>query len=118
MDSEDRQLMNDEIKYSSGGAFFTWNDEKARQNWQKHGVSFKDAADVFSDVYAIDLPDVRHMEEEDRRQIIGRMAVRWKILFVVYVERTIREDVDVYRIISARPATPKERRLYEDGISR
>ena len=58
------------------------------------------------------------MEEEDRRQIIGRMAVRWKILVVVYVERTIREDVDVYRIISARPADRRERKLYEDGISK
>ena len=117
MDAKDRQSMNDEVKYVSQGAFFTWDDEKARQNWKKHGVSFRDAADVFSDVYAIDLPDMRHMEE-DRRQIIGRMAVRWKILFVVYVERTLREDVDVYRIISARSATPKERRLYEDGISK
>ena len=118
MDVEYRQLMNDEIKYASQGGFFTWDDDKALANWKKHGVSFKDATDVFSDVYAIDLPDVGHMEEENRRQIIGRMAVRWKILFVVYVERTIREDVDVYRIISARPATPKERRLYENEISR
>ncbi|MBQ9566328.1 MAG: BrnT family toxin [Synergistaceae bacterium] len=118
MEEKDRRLMSDEVKYVSQGGFFTWDDDKALANWKKHGVSFRDAADVFADVYAIDLPDVGHMEEEDRRQIIGRMSVRWKILFVVYVERTIREDVDVYRIISARPATLKERRLYEDGISK
>ena len=109
---------NDEVKYSLGGTLFTWDDDKALMNWKKHGVSFQDAADVFADVYAIDLPDVRHMEEEERRRIIGRMAVKWKILFVVYVERTIKEDVNVFRIVSARPATSKERRLYENGISR
>ena len=116
--NENERSMNDEVKYVSGGTLFTWDDDKALQNWKKHKVSFEDAVGVFEDIYAIDLPDMGHMEAEDRRQIIGKASERWKILFVVYIERTRRDEVDVVRIISARPATPKERRLYEHGISK
>ena len=110
--------MNGEVKYVLGGTLFTWDDDKALQNWKKHKVSFEDAVEVFDDVYAIDLPDVGHMEAEDRRRIIGKVSERWKVLFVVYVERTRRDDIDVVRIISARPADRKERELYERGISK
>ena len=118
LEDENRRSMNDEVKYVSGGTLFTWDDDKALQNWRKHGVLFEDAAEVFNDAYAIDLPDVRHMEEKNRRRIIGMVYERWEILFVVYVERTRRDNVDVVRIISARPADGRERKLYERGISR
>ncbi|MBQ3377588.1 MAG: BrnT family toxin [Synergistaceae bacterium] len=36
--------MNYEIKYILGDTFFTWDDEKAETNWEKHGVTFEDAA--------------------------------------------------------------------------
>ena len=118
MDSENRRSMSDEIKLVLGDTLFTWDEEKARQNWRKHGVTFEDAAEVFDDEYAIDLPDVEHMETENRRQIIGIVSDTLQVLFVVYVERTRRDNIDVIRIISARSARRKEQKLYERGISR
>ena len=118
MDAEDRQFVNDEVKYVVGNTLFTWDDNKAIVNWEKHRVTFEDAAAVFSDEYAIDLPDTEHMETEDRRQIIGMVYERWEILFVVYVERTRRDNLEVIRIISARPARRKEQKLYERGLSK
>ena len=118
MDAKDRQLMNDEVKYTLGHTLFTWDEDKALENWRKHGVTFEDAAEVFDDEYAIDLPDTEHMDVENRRQIIGIVSDTLQILFVVYIERTRRDNVEVIRLISARSANRKEQRLYEDGISR
>lgn len=109
--------MNNEPKFEFGGMLFTWDEEKAIQNWKKHRVDFRIAAEVFSDEYAIDIWDLDHNEEEPRRSIIGSTA-NFEILFVVYVERITQDNKDIYRIISARPANRKEEKMYESGISR
>ena len=109
--------MNDDIKFEFDGMLFTWDDTKAAANWKKHKVTFKRAAEVFADEYAIDIWDLKHNEGEDRRSIIGRTTVA-SILFVVYVERITQDDRDVYRIISARPADRREVKDYEQGTSR
>ena len=109
--------MNDDIKFEFDGMLFTWDDSKAAANWKKHRVTFKRAAEVFSDEYAIEVYDVQHSEDEDRRNIIGRTTVA-SILFVVYVERITKDDKDIYRIISARPADRREVKDYEQGTSR
>lgn len=87
---------------------FEWDKKKNAINKQKHGVAFEDAVRVFLDENALDIPDDSHSADEDRRIIIGKVK---EVLFVVYTERT-----DITRIISARKATPKERRLYYGGI--
>ena len=83
-----------------------WDDKKAAINKQKHGVSFETAALVFADENRIERYDDKHSQDEDRWQVIGMVD---DILFVVYTER-----VDAIRLVTARAATPKERREYID----
>ena len=86
---------------------FEWDDEKARVNLSKHGVSFAEAATVFLDPLGIILDDLDHSYEEERFMLIGTSDKR-NVVVVISVSRRER-----YRIISARPAVPKERRTYE-----
>ena len=88
------------------GELFEWDDEKAKTNLQKHGITFKTAAKVFSDENRIDEPDVIHSVVEERRKVTGKVG---KVIFVIYTERT-----PARRIISAREATERERRRYYD----
>jgi len=91
------------------GMIFEWDDVKAAANIEKHNISFYEAASVFSDKRGILLPDIEHSEDEDRFLLIGLTGER-KLLTVVHVDRK-----DVLRIISARPATGRERRDYEQS---
>lgn len=88
------------------GQLIEWDDKKAALNLQKHGVTFEDAALVFTDENRIERRDQRHSQDEDRWQVIGMIE---DILFVVYTERG-----KALRIIMAREASPKERREYYD----
>lgn len=83
---------------------FEWDEKKAEINLEKHGISFETAAKVFLDEDRLEIYDEVHSTEEDRYITIGRAG---EILFVVYTERTPK-----IRLIAARLATPKERRLY------
>ena len=84
-----------------------WDGRKADQNAREHGVTFEEAATVFSDPLALIIEDESHPENA---RIIGE-SVAMRILLVVFVER----DRDVLRVISARRATRYERRRYEEG---
>ena len=86
---------------------FEWDDAKAAANLRKHGVSFDEAAEVFSDPYALVDKDTEHSYDEERLFVIGYSAAR--LLFVVFAERRGY----VIRIISARLPTPAERKSYE-----
>ena len=85
---------------------FEWDEDKAALNLKKHGISFQDAALVFNDENRIEMYDAAHSVYEDRYNTIGRVD---EVLFVVYTERRA-----LTRIISARIATPRERRMYYD----
>lgn len=87
---------------------FEWNDTKAEQNLTKHGVSFDEACSVFGDPLAITIDDPLHSEKEDRFITLGHSR-RGRLLVVVFVERG-----DNIRIISARLATRRERKNYEE----
>jgi uncharacterized protein len=88
---------------------FEWDKEKASENLRKHGVSFADASTVFADPLSRTIPDPLHSNEEDRFIVLGESASR-HTLVVVHTHRG--ENI---RIISARRATPRERRDYERG---
>jgi uncharacterized DUF497 family protein len=90
-----------------GGFEFVWDAAKATSNLAKHGVSFIEAATAFFDEFAETIPDLDHSDEEDRFLLLAT-STRRRILLVVHVARQSR-----LRIISARPATPRERRRYE-----
>lgn len=85
---------------------FEWDEEKNRINREKHGISFETASYVFQDEYYIEMYDFEHSIEEDRYIAIGRVG---ELLFVVFTERG-----EKIRLISARLATERERRLYYD----
>lgn len=83
---------------------FEWDEEKNRINKRKHKISFETAANVFFDEDRIEQLDEFHSDDEERWQVIGMVD---EILFVIYTERDDRT-----RIISARRADKKERRMY------
>ena len=87
---------------------FEWDPAKDRSNKTKHGLSFRDASELFSsDVDCLEIYDEVHSVEEDRFIAVG--PVRQGVIVVVYTER----QEDVVRILSARMATAKERDRYE-----
>lgn len=86
---------------------YEWDANKAATNRRKHGVEFADAATVFVDEHAIRVHDQISSLDEDRFVILG-MSVPGDLLVVVYTWRG-----DRIRIISARQATPHERKSYE-----
>ena len=84
---------------------FEWDDEKAAYNLATHKISFETAARVFDDEYCVEMYDFKHSTPfEERYIVIGKVE---DVLFVVYTETG--ENI---RLISARYATPKERREY------
>jgi len=88
---------------------FGWDPGKARANLAKHRVSFKEAATVFGDPLSLTIPDPVHSANEERRIILGH-SHRRRLLVVIFIERG-----DSIRIISARPATKRETRDYEEN---
>ena len=97
------------------GIRFEWDETKNLSNRRKHGVSFEEASQVFRDPLYLSLQD-RIEGGEARWQTLGLVEG----LLLLTVAHTVGEGledssmVDVIRIISARPATRKERRRYED----
>lgn len=85
-----------------------WDPAKARANFTKHGVRFADAVTALEDDLALTIRDLS-LEGEERWVTIGLDASR-RLLVVVYTWRGER-----VRLISARHATPHERRQYEEG---
>lgn len=87
---------------------FEWDQEKAVSNLLKHGVSFEEAATVFSDFLSTTIPDPLHSEVEDRFITMGVSSTQ-RLLVVVHTDRE-----DRIRLISARLATRYERKQYEE----
>ncbi len=88
---------------------FEWDDQKARSNLLKHGVSFEEAISVFGDALALTFADTDHAEVEDRSRTYG-ISNRSRLLIVIHTER--RTGI---RIISARRATKNEKDIYKNG---
>ena len=86
---------------------YEWDPAKARANFAKHGVRFADAVTVLEDDLALTIRDPSS-DEEERWITLGRSALD-KVIVVVYTWRG--ENV---RLISARPATTREKNHYEE----
>ncbi|MCL2296898.1 MAG: BrnT family toxin [Proteobacteria bacterium] len=89
---------------------FEWDPAKNLANQRKHGLSFEEAAEAFRDPFLFTVQN-RIEGGEYRWQAYGTI----RNVVLVIVAHTIREDDDateIIRIISARYATPKERRRY------
>ena len=87
---------------------FEWDPAKAAGNFAKHGVSFEEAATVFRDPLSATAPDPDHSLDEERFITFGVSTSGWHLV-VAHADRD-----DTIRIISARPATPGERKIYEE----
>ncbi len=83
-----------------------WDIAKAKSNFDKHGVYFADAEIALEDIFGLNRPESH--PDETRYAFIG-MDPLLRILVVVYTYRD-----DNIRIISARKATPSERKQYEE----
>ncbi|PSF38178.1 hypothetical protein C7H19_06815 [Aphanothece hegewaldii CCALA 016] len=89
---------------------FDWDNIKDESNFLKHGIRFVDAVTVFADPFLLFTEDFKHSQYEEREWAIGEME-NGSIVVVVF---TIRDEI--IRIISARKATKKERKQYEERI--
>lgn len=88
---------------------FEWDEGKALGNLAKHGISFSEASTVFADPLSRTIPDPLHSHDEGRFIVVGESAAG-RTLVVAHTHRG-----ETVRIISARKATPRERKDYERG---
>jgi uncharacterized DUF497 family protein len=84
---------------------FEWDAAKGRRNDQKHGLGFEFALRVFQDPYRYEYHVIRPEDGEIRLKVLGTVYSR--LFSVVF---TIRQDA--CRVISVRPANPKEERIH------
>lgn len=96
-----------DIVYTLQGVEFEWDENKARLNVETHEVRFEEAAEVFFDPFY--QGGDASVDEEQHDFVIG-YSLSQRLLLVVYMERGERT-----RLISARPATHAERKLYEEA---
>ena len=85
-----------------------WDERKAELNYRKHGVSFEEVATALDAEFAATLPDPDHSSDEDRFVTFG-ISSRGRLLVVALTIRGTN-----VRLISARKATARERRIYEE----
>jgi uncharacterized DUF497 family protein len=89
---------------------FEWDRKKAESNLSKHRVSFQEALKVFGDPLARIFDDEDHSVEEQREIIIGH-SVKGRLLVVCFIAQE-----DSVRVFSARKATRRERKDYEENV--
>ncbi len=89
---------------------FEWDPEKATHNLSKHGVAFEEAQTAFDDAQFLAFEDPHHSEGEQRLLLLGH-SERGRLLVIAYTERGER-----IRLISAREATRRERKAYEEDL--
>lgn len=86
---------------------FEWDEDKAKSNEKKHGITFEEAELSFQDENAVEIFDELNSDEEIRFQIIALSPMR--LLFVAF---TLSEEK--IRILSARKADAKHMKIYNE----
>jgi hypothetical protein len=95
---------------------FTWDTEKAKRNFKKHGVSFEQTTQVFADPFRLIIDDREDDAGELRLHAIG-FADGDVLLLVVFIDRSEDEEQEIVHIISARKATAYEKHLYASHLA-
>ena len=90
---------------------FEWDPTKARTNLQKHKVSFERASEVFVDPFMLSIFDDTHSSQEDGWITIGKDRNDVTIV-VIHTFREIDQETSTIRVISARRATKREEKQY------
>lgn len=101
------RLSPGDVAHERNGIRFVWNRDKAESNLRKHGVAFEEACETFFDPF-VRLLSMTTIGGEERETTIG-LTEDWRLLVVVC---TFRDEA--IRIISARPATSREKTDYEE----
>ena len=91
---------------------YEWDDKKNEDNIMKHGISFEKAKNVFDDPLQLSIIDKRFSYFEERWITVGKVD-NLKLVVVVNLYFDVNEE-EIIRIISARKATNKERKQYEE----
>ena len=86
---------------------FEWDPDKDATNREKHGVSFVEASSAFFDPLSSTIVDTGHSGEEERFRLIG-LTSSGRLVVVTHTDRG-----EALRLISARLATRRERKTYE-----
>ena len=92
---------------------FEWDPIKAKENLRKHRISFDRAAEVLMDPLAISIIDEEHSEHEERWVSLGKDR-RGSVLILIHTFLEVSAGECNIRIISARKATRREKRQYEE----
>jgi len=87
---------------------FDWDENKAKINENKHGISFLEAMTTFNDPNAIIIDDDEHSDDEERFILLGMSSVA-NLLMVCHC---YRDENDIIRLISARKANRLENRKF------
>jgi hypothetical protein len=88
---------------------FKWDQQRAATNLEKHRIDFHEAATVLQDALSTTFPDPDNSKPGDQRFLSIGMSDRQRILVIAH-----SEEGETVRIISARRATRRERRFYEE----
>jgi uncharacterized DUF497 family protein len=89
---------------------FDWDDGNSEKSLTRHGVSQKEAEQVFDDPRLLVLTDTKHSVTEDRFHAFGETGARRKL----QLSFTLREDSTLIRVISARDMSRRERARYDE----
>ena len=89
---------------------FDWDKGNLDKSFEKHGISPNQSEEVFLDENLLQVDDIKHSKKEKRNIVIGKTFMD-VVLFVIFMIRKNK-----IRIISARKANKKERRLYEKKL--
>jgi uncharacterized protein len=90
---------------------FEWDSGNIDKIWKKHGVSPQEAEAVFFNKPLLLLPDEAHSATEQRFSAIGKTD-EGRLLFITWTSRASSSMLPRVRVISARPMSRKERKLY------
>jgi uncharacterized DUF497 family protein len=93
---------------------FEWDPAKEKANIHKHKVSFRKAATIFRDPNQLSIYDEEHSEYEDRWVTMG-IDDSGVLRVVAHTFKQIDANLSEIRIISARKATSRESRQYQEG---
>ena len=93
---------------------FEWDPSKAKKNLSKHKISFEDATSIFKDKNSISVFDESHSEDEERWATIG-LDTKTRTLVVIHTYISYDKDTYSIRMISARKATKREIKYYNEG---
>lgn len=93
-----------------------WDEQKNALNLKRHKTRFETAILVFDDPHAITSRDSSHDETEERFITLGYLG-NGVIAFVLHTSSEVQGE-EIIRLISARKATPQERKVYEAAQQR